>query len=57
MILLCSLWHLKLSSHDCVYYVQIVATATSGAYRSLVHACAGYLSSYSPSHVSQATIS
>ncbi|KAL3027975.1 hypothetical protein AAZX31_03G087700 [Glycine max] len=35
---------------------QIVATATSGAYRSLVHACAGYLSSYSPSHARAACV-
>ncbi|KAG5009705.1 hypothetical protein GYH30_018179 [Glycine max] len=35
---------------------QIVATATSAAYRSLVHACAGYLSSYSPSHARAACV-
>ncbi|CAJ1948824.1 unnamed protein product [Sphenostylis stenocarpa] len=29
---------------------QIVASAISVTYQSLVHACAGYLSSYSPSH-------
>ncbi|KAE9611172.1 hypothetical protein Lal_00012079 [Lupinus albus] len=29
---------------------QIVLTATSATYRSLLHACAGYLASYSPSH-------
>ncbi|XP_068470862.1 uncharacterized protein [Phaseolus vulgaris] len=35
---------------------QIVATATSPTYRSLVHACAGYLSSYSPSHARAACV-
>ncbi|KAI5344465.1 hypothetical protein L3X38_012342 [Prunus dulcis] len=29
---------------------QIVATSCSSLYRPLLHACAGYLSSYSPSH-------
>lgn len=31
---------------------QIVATSSSSVYRPLLHACAGYLSSYLPSHVS-----
>jgi len=58
MFKLCTLWHLIIFfSWLCVLYVQIVATATSATYRTLVHACAGYLSSYSPSHVSQPTIS
>ncbi|KAK7285495.1 hypothetical protein RJT34_20268 [Clitoria ternatea] len=35
---------------------QIVGTATSVTYRSLVHACAGYLSSYSPSHARAACV-
>ncbi|XP_004510166.1 uncharacterized protein [Cicer arietinum] len=35
---------------------QIVATATSATYRSLLHACAGYLSSYSPSHARAACV-
>lgn len=35
---------------------QIVATATSSTYRSLLHACAGYLSSYSPSHARAACV-
>ncbi|RDY04904.1 hypothetical protein CR513_11313, partial [Mucuna pruriens] len=35
---------------------QIVATATSATYRSLVHACAGYLSSYLPSHARAACV-
>ncbi|XP_027334716.1 uncharacterized protein LOC113849198 isoform X2 [Abrus precatorius] len=35
---------------------QIVATTTSASYRSLVHACAGYLSSYSPSHARAACV-
>ncbi|XP_020968410.1 uncharacterized protein LOC107617506 isoform X3 [Arachis ipaensis] len=35
---------------------QIVATATSDAYRPLLHACAGYLSSYSPSHARAACV-
>ncbi|XP_014516304.1 uncharacterized protein LOC106774021 isoform X1 [Vigna radiata var. radiata] len=35
---------------------QIVATATSATYRTLVHACAGYLTSYSPSHARAACV-
>ncbi|XP_020235831.1 uncharacterized protein LOC109815494 isoform X2 [Cajanus cajan] len=35
---------------------QVVATATSATYRSLVQACAGYLSSYSPSHARAACV-
>ncbi|XP_061338809.1 uncharacterized protein LOC133285568 isoform X2 [Gastrolobium bilobum] len=35
---------------------QIVAMATSTTYRSLLHACAGYLSSYSPSHARAACV-
>ncbi|XP_054784251.1 uncharacterized protein LOC129291108 isoform X2 [Prosopis cineraria] len=35
---------------------QIVATAMSEAYRSLLHACAGYLSSFSPSHARAACV-
>ncbi|KAK2405981.1 hypothetical protein QL285_041771 [Trifolium repens] len=35
---------------------QIVATATSASYRSLLHACSGYLSSYSPSHARAACV-
>ncbi|CAL0324369.1 unnamed protein product [Lupinus luteus] len=35
---------------------QIVLTATSATYRSLLHACAGYLASYSPSHARAACV-
>ncbi|KAL2319377.1 hypothetical protein Fmac_028346 [Flemingia macrophylla] len=35
---------------------QIVATSTSATYRLLVQACAGYLSSYSPSHARAACV-
>ncbi|KAF7825935.1 uncharacterized protein G2W53_017099 [Senna tora] len=35
---------------------QIVATTMSEAYRSLLHACAGYLSSFSPSHARAACV-
>jgi hypothetical protein len=37
-------------SHGC-YKLQIVSTSASSLYRPLLHACAGYLSSFSPSHV------
>ncbi|XP_021829953.1 uncharacterized protein LOC110770086 isoform X2 [Prunus avium] len=35
---------------------QIVATSCSSLYRPLLHACAGYLSSYSPSHAKAACV-
>ncbi|KAK9144107.1 hypothetical protein Sjap_004010 [Stephania japonica] len=35
---------------------QIIATLSSSVYRSLLHACAGYLSSYSPSHAKAACV-
>ncbi|KAF5749271.1 hypothetical protein HS088_TW04G01236 [Tripterygium wilfordii] len=35
---------------------QIVATSSSSLYRPLLHACAGYLSSYSPSHAKAACV-
>lgn len=35
---------------------QIVATSCSPLYRPLLHACAGYLSSYSPSHAKAACV-
>ncbi|CAL5195355.1 unnamed protein product [Lathyrus oleraceus] len=35
---------------------QIIVTATSATHRSLLHACAGYLSSYSPSHARAACV-
>ncbi|KAK9273545.1 hypothetical protein L1049_018355 [Liquidambar formosana] len=35
---------------------QIVATSSSSLYRPLLHACAGYLSSFSPSHAKAACV-
>ncbi|XP_008232149.1 PREDICTED: uncharacterized protein LOC103331306 [Prunus mume] len=35
---------------------QFVATSCSSLYRPLLHACAGYLSSYSPSHAKAACV-
>ncbi|KAK9120349.1 hypothetical protein Syun_017966 [Stephania yunnanensis] len=35
---------------------QIIATLSSSVYRSLLHACSGYLSSYSPSHAKAACV-
>ncbi|KAJ9680144.1 hypothetical protein PVL29_019433 [Vitis rotundifolia] len=35
---------------------QIVATSSSALYHSLLHACAGYLSSFSPSHAKAACV-
>ncbi|XP_047337665.1 uncharacterized protein LOC124941396 isoform X2 [Impatiens glandulifera] len=35
---------------------QIVATTSSSVYRPLLHACAGYLSSFSPSHAKAACV-
>ncbi|XP_059649038.1 uncharacterized protein LOC132294992 isoform X2 [Cornus florida] len=35
---------------------QIVATSSSSIYRPLLHACAGYLSSFSPSHAKAACV-
>ncbi|XP_057457891.1 uncharacterized protein LOC130748668 isoform X2 [Lotus japonicus] len=37
-------------------FSQIVTTATSATYRSLLYSCAGYLSSYSPSHARAACV-